>query len=210
MPPSSSASPVQELDYLDDDVWGTVFRDVVLLALVGFVAMVILLLPHITQARKEVEEHRVPGNIVVEAHWPSNLPVDVDLWVRAPGEYPVGYWNQGGPTFNLLRDDLGTEGDATGENYEMTYSRGIPAGEYIVNVHMYGPLKGAAVVPVSVVVAVKKRFDTVLQQILRTVITLDRRNQEETAFRFKLTADGDLVAGSVNTLRRSLITGGTR
>ncbi len=201
---------MQELDPLDEDAWGTVFRDVVLLALVGFVAMVILLLPHITEAKKETDETSVPGNVVVEAHWPSNLPVDVDLWVMAPGEFPVGFWNQGGPTFNLLRDDLGAEGDATSENYEITYSRGIPAGEYIVNVHMYGPLKAGTSVPVSIVVGVKKRFDTVLQQILKTVVRLDRRHQEETAFRFRLTADGDLVAGSVNTLRRSLIMGGGR
>ena len=201
---------MQELDYLEEDAWGTVFRDVILLALVGFVAMVILLLPHITEAKKETDETSVPGNVVVEAHWPSNLPVDVDLWVQAPGEYPVGFWNQGGPTFNLLRDDLGAEGDATEENYEITYSRGIVAGEYIVNVHMYGPLKAGTIVPVSIVVGVKKKFDTDLQQILRTVIRLDRRNQEETAFRFQLTRDGDLVAGSVNTLRRSLIMGGNR
>ncbi len=201
---------MQELDYLEEDAWGTVFRDVILLALVGFVAMVILLLPHITEAKKETDETSVPGNVVVEAHWPSNLPVDVDLWVQAPGEYPVGFWNQGGPTFNLLRDDLGAEGDATEENYEITYSRGIVAGEYIVNVHMYGPLKAGTTVPVSIVVGVKKKFDTDLQQILRTVIRLDRRNQEETAFRFQLTRDGDLVAGSVNTLRRSLIMGGSR
>ncbi len=201
---------MQELDYLEEDAWGTVFRDVILLALVGFVAMVILLLPHITEAKKETDETSVPGNVVVEAHWPSDLPVDVDLWVQAPGEYPVGFWNQGGPTFNLLRDDLGAEGDATEENYEITYSRGIVAGEYIVNVHMYGPLKAGTTVPVSIVVGVKKKFDTDLQQILRTVIRLDRRNQEETAFRFQLTRDGDLVAGSVNTLRRSLIMGGSR
>ncbi len=201
---------MQELDPLDEDAWGTVFRDVVLLALVGFVAMVILLLPHITEAKKETDETSVPGNVVVEAHWPSDLPVDVDLWVQAPGEYPVGFWNQGGPTFNLLRDDLGAEGDATEENYEITYSRGIVAGEYIVNVHMYGPLKAGTIVPVSIVVGVKKKFDTDLQQILRTVIRLDRRNQEETAFRFQLTRDGDLVAGSVNTLKRSLIMGGNR
>jgi hypothetical protein len=198
---------LEELDYLDEDIWGTVFRDVVLLALVGFVAMVIMLLPHITLAKKETEEHKVPGNVIVEAHWPSNLPVDVDLWVKAPGEYPVGYWNEGGQTFNLLRDDLGAEGDATEENYEITYSRGIPAGEYIVNVHMYGPLKPGIVVPVSVVVSVKKKYDS-LHQILKTMIELRRRNQEETAFRFKLTAEGELVEGSVNTLRRSLITGG--
>ena len=198
---------MQGLDPLDEDAWGTVFRDVVLLALVGFVAMVILLLPHITAAKKETDESRVPGNVIVEAHWPSNLPVDVDLWVMAPGEYPVGFWNQGGPTFNLLRDDLGAEGDATSENYEITYSRGIPAGEYIVNVHMYGPLKAGTTVPVRIVVGVKKRYDDVLQQILKTVVRLERRNQEETAFRFQLTRDGDLVAGSVSTLRRSLVMG---
>ncbi len=152
----------------------------------------------------------MPGNVVVEAHWPTNMQVDVDLWVQAPGEYPVGFWNQGGPTFNLLRDDLGGQGDATEENYEISYSRGIPAGEYIVNVHMYGPLKPGTKVPVSIVVGVKKKFDTELRQILKTVVRLERRRQEETAFRFQLTEEGELVAGSVNTLKRSLTTGGGR
>ncbi len=197
---------MQELDYLDEDSWGTVFRDVILLALIGFVAMVILLLPHITVAKKESEQHKAPGNVVVEMHWPSNQAVDVDLWVEAPGEYPVGWWNQGGPTFNLLRDDLGAEGDATDENYEIAYSRGIPQGEYVVNVHMYGPLQPGVTVPVNVVVSVRKKYDD-MHQLLKTVVNLNRHNQEETAFRFKLTGDGDLVSGSVSTLRKPLITG---
>ena len=46
---------------------------------------------------------RVPGNVVVEIHWPDDLPVDVDLWVQAPRDVPVGYWNQGSRFFNLLR-----------------------------------------------------------------------------------------------------------
>ena len=119
---------MQELDELDEDAWGTVFRDVILLALIGFVAMVIMLLPHVVIAKKKTEEHKAPGNVIVEMHWPSELPMDVDLWVKSPGELPVGFWNQGGRTFNLLRDDLGIEGDATNENYEISYSRGIPAG----------------------------------------------------------------------------------
>jgi hypothetical protein len=196
---------VRELDYLDDDTWGTVFRDVIMLALIGFVAMVIMLLPHITQKKQEAEEHKAPGNVIVEIHWPPNMPVDVDLWVQAPNETPVGFWNQGGPTFNLLRDDLGIEGDATNENYEIAYSRGIPAGEYIVNVHMYGrPLKNTPV-PVTVVVSVKRPLDE-SRQILTTDIMLTRQNQEETAFRFRLTSEGNLVPGSVSTLRRPLIT----
>ena len=197
---------MQGLDYLDEDTWGTVFRDVILLALIGFVAMVIMLLPHITPKQEESEDQKAPGNVVVEMHWPNDMPYDVDLWVQAPREIPVGFWNMGGHTFNLLRDDLGGEGDATNENYEISYSRGIPSGEYIVNVHMYGPLPLGVTLPVNVVVSVKQKWDD-LRQILETTINLTRRNQEETAYRFRLTADGELVEGSVSTLRRPLITG---
>ena len=197
---------MHDLDFLDDEgPWGTVFRDVVLLTLIGFVAMVVLLLPHITLAKKETEEHRAPGNVVIEMNWPNDLPVDIDLWVQAPRENPVGFWNQGGQTFNLLRDDLGLEGDATERNYEVVYSRGIPAGEYIVNVHAYGIVPRQLTIPVSVVVSVRQKYDN-LRQILHTVVNMKRRNQEETAFRFRLTADGALVDGSVSTLRKRLIT----
>lgn len=197
---------MQELDELDGDAWGTVFRDVILLALIGFVAMVIMLLPHVVPAKKQTEDQKAPGNVIVEIHWPTNMPFDVDLWVQAPDEQPVGFWNMGGHTFNLLRDDLGSEGDATDENYEITYSRGIPSGEYIVNVHMYGVIPSNQPVPVTVVVSVRKLYDDA-RQILKTVVELTRRNQEETAYRFRLTAEGDLVEGSVSTLRRPLITG---
>jgi hypothetical protein len=197
---------VQELDELDDDAWGTVFRDVILLTLIGFVAMVVILLPHVVPAKKQTEDQKAPGNVIVEMHWPSDMPVDVDLWVQAPNESPVGFWNMGGPTFNLLRDDLGSEADASNENFEITYSRGIPAGEYIVNVHMYGIVPPDRPVPVTVVVSVRKLYDEA-RQILKTVVELTRRNQEETAYRFRLTAEGDLVDGSVSTLRRPLVTG---
>jgi len=195
------------LDQLEEqDSWGTVFRDVILLALIGFVAMVIMLLPHIQPVKEQTEEHKAPGNVIVEMHWPASMPYDVDLWVQAPGELPVGFWNLGGQTFNLLRDDLGMEGDATDRNYEVSYSRGIPAGEYIVNAHMYGPLPHGVVIPVNIVVSLKRRYEDT-EQILDTTVELRRRGQEETAFRFRLTAEGQLVEGSVSTLRRRLVTG---
>jgi hypothetical protein len=197
----------QGLDYLDEDTWGTVFRDVILLALIGFVAMVIMLLPHITPKQEETEEQRAPGNVVIEMHWPNTMPYDVDLWVQAPGEVPVGFWNMGGHTFNLLRDDLGDEGDATNKNYEISYSRGILEGEYTVNVHMYGPLTPGITIPVHVVVSARSKYES-LHQILETTVNLYYRRQEETAFRFRLTDQGELVDGSVSTLRKPLITGG--
>ncbi len=194
-----------ESDEFDEDTTGTVFRDVLMLALIGFVAMVIVILPHISESKQRDDEHRSPGNIVIEIHWPDDLPVDVDLWVQGPNDVPVGFFNQNSELFNLLRDDLGTEGDATQLNYEVSYSRGIKAGEYIVNVHMYGPVPSGIVVPVTVVVSVRQKYDT-LRQILTTDINLERRNQEETAFRFSLTGTGELVPGSVTTLRRRLVT----
>ena len=194
-----------EADEFDEDSTGTVFRDVLMLALIGFVAMVIMMLPHLSEKRQESDEHRSPGNVVVEIHWPNELPVDVDLWVQAPGDTPVGFFNQGSEQFNLLRDDLGVDGDATNLNYEVSYSRGIKAGEYIVNVHMYGQVPAGITVPVDVVVSVRQKYDT-LRQILETTVNLERRNQEETAFRFLLTDNGGLVEDSVSTLRRRLVT----
>lgn len=194
-----------ELDEFEDDASGTVFRDVLMLALIGFVAMVIILLPHLSEKREQNRDVNSPGNVVVEIHWPNELPVDVDLWVQAPRDVPVGFWNQGSSFFNLLRDDLGLEGDATGRNYEVSYSRGIPAGEYTVNVHMYGAVPLGVRVPVTVVVSVKPKYGE-LRQLLQTKIELTRRNQEETAFRFRLRDDGEMVPGSVTTLRRRLIT----
>ncbi|WP_420565322.1 hypothetical protein [Thalassobaculum sp.] len=193
-------------DDFEEDGTDTVFRDVIMLALIGFVAMVIMLLPHISREKQETKDDNAPGNVIVEMHWPSDLENDVDLWVKAPGEGPVGFWNQGGEIFNLLRDDLGAIGDATDENYEVSYSRGIPSGEYIVNVHMYGPPPQGRAIPVKVVVSVKKpREET--RQILETTVELRRYNQEETAFRFRLSSEGDLVENSVSTLRYPLITG---
>jgi hypothetical protein len=198
---------VWDVEDFDEDSTATVFRDVLLLALIGFVAMVIMMLPHLARKEQNTEEQKSPGNVVVEVHWPNEMDVDVDLWVQAPNDIPVGFFNQGSRFFNLLRDDLGTEGDITEKNYEVTYSRGIPEGEYIVNVHMYGPLPGGATVPVTVVVSVKRKYDT-LSPIVKTEVSLTRRNQEETAARFRLTADGALVEGSVNNIRRRLVTAG--
>ena len=181
---------MHQLDELDEDNWGTVFRDVILLALIGFVAMVIIMLPHIKPTEVETQDHKAPGNVIVELHWPSSQPFDVDLWVKAPREAPVGFWNMGGETFNLLRDDLGSEADATNENYEISYSRGIPAG---------------TLVTATVVVSVRTRLEAA-RQILTTDVELFRQGQEETAFRFRLDQEGGLVPDSVNTLSRRLVT----
>jgi hypothetical protein len=198
---------VNTLEQLDDDDGGTVFRDVIMLALAGFVAMVLLLLPHLNPPGEAAKENtQPPGNVIVEVRWPDELDSDVDLWVEAPGDTPVGYSNKGGVIFNLLRDDLGKRADATGMNYEVSYSRGIPAGEYTVNVHLYRNSAGVFPIPVTVVTSVKTSVKESARQLLASNIELTREGEELTVYRFKLSENGDLVPGSVHSLQRNLRT----
>ena len=114
-----------------------VFRDVILLALTGFISMVILLIPFVNPPTEEESSSTPPGNVIVELFWDDKRDVDIDLWVQAPNDIPVGYSNKGGLFFNLLRDDLGIYKDNSPVNYEVSYSRGISDGVYIANVHLY-------------------------------------------------------------------------
>ena len=198
---------MQGLDQFDEeDVNGTVFRDVITLALCGFVAVVILLLPHLNpkQEAQAAVANAVPGNVMVEARWADELDTDVDLWVQAPGDVPVGYSNKSGVIFNLLRDDLGRNADPTQLNYEVSYSRGVPPGEYAVNLHMYRNKSKIAPVKVTVVTSVKRPNAESAKQILTSSIDLMAENQETTVYRFKLTEAGELVPGSVNSLPKPL------
>ena len=198
---------MQGLDQFDDeDVNGTVFRDVITLALCGFVAVVILLLPHLNpkQEAKAAVASTVPGNVMIEARWADELDSDIDLWVQAPGDVPVGYSNKSGVIFNLLRDDLGRNADPTQLNYEVTYSRGVPPGEYAVNLHMYRNKSKVSPVKVTVVTSVKKPNSESAKQILTSSIDLMAENQETTVYRFKLTEAGELVPSSVNSLPKPL------
>jgi hypothetical protein len=194
-----------EIDGFDGDESGTVFRDVIMLALAGFIAMVLLLLPHLNPPGQAAEENtEPPGNVIVEVRWPDELDSDVDLWVQAPGDVPVGYSNKGGAVFNLLRDDLGNRVDATDMNYEVSYARGIAAGEYTVNVHLYRNPASVFPVTVTVVTSVKKTPEARAKQLLASEVELVREGEELTVYRFELGESGDLVAGSVHSLQRKL------
>ena len=190
----------------DSDI---VFRDLILLMLTGFVTVAVLMLAHINPkaASANVKDTAPPGNVMVEANWPPGMDSDVDLWVQAPGDMPVGYSNKGGAVFNLLRDDLGHQLDLSGLNYESSYSRGVVPGEYTVNLHLYRNRATTVDVPVTVIVSTKPSSELPARQILMSKVDLAREGQEKTVFRFKLTEGGIVVPGSVNSLQRPLRSG---
>jgi hypothetical protein len=182
-----------------------VFRDIITLALCGFVSMVVMILPHLNPSAKAdaIESVAPPGNVIVEIRWPDGSDADVDLWVQAPGDVPVGYSNKGGAIFNLLRDDLGRVGDPTNQNYEISFSRGLPPGEYTANVHLYRN-PGGQPIDVTMAVSVKANVQSSARPLLSTKMTLRREGEELTGFRFTLDQDGKLQAGSVHNLYKPL------
>lgn len=192
------------LDHFDDSGSDTVFRDVILLALAGFVAVVLLLLPHINPPEDPGEESFAPGNLIIEMRWPDHQDADVDLWVEGPDGQSVGYSNKGGPVFNLLRDDLGRKDDFTELNYEVSYSRGTPAGAYTINVHLYSNSSREYPIPVKVAVSLKPKTEDPVRRLLSKELELSRLGEELTVFRFELGENGRLVPGSVHDLPRAL------
>ncbi len=194
---------MNELDSFDGDSSDTVFRDVILLALSGFVAVVLILLPHL-HPPLEAKEAPPPGNVVVEINWPSKIDADVDLWVEAPGDQPVGYSNKGGKVFNLLRDDLGQFRDLTDVNYEVAYSRGVVAGEYTINIHLYRNKSAILPVPVTVVASVKRTNSANLKRLTSAKVELAYTGEEVTVVRFSLNKTGEIVPGSMHRLHKPL------
>jgi len=170
------------------------FRDLLMNMLLGLTALVMLVLPTINPpAAANTESISPPGNMVVAISWPEG-GTDVDLWVSGPSEKKaVGYSNRGGQLFNLLRDDLGTTGDSMPFNYENAYSRGLTAGEYIVNIHGYSL---SAETTVNVEIRLGGSVER-MKLLLETSLTL-RQGQERTVVRFRLDAKGDVVPGSMS------------
>lgn len=195
-------SSLSLFDETEED--GTVFRDVIMLVLFGFVTIVVLLLPHLNPPTKADETLIPPGNLVIEARWPDDADVDIDLWVQAPGDRAVGYSNKSGEIFDLLRDDLGRRNDATGLNYEVAFSRGLPAGEYAVNLHLYRDNRNMR--PITAVVAISLRTaegaETV--QLLTENVELQHLGEEVTVARFMVDENGRVLSESFNDLPLSL------
>jgi hypothetical protein len=175
---------------------------------ISMFAMVVAILaanvnPPVVDSQKA--EMKAPGDIVVHAVWP-NGNIDVDLWLSGPDEpIPVGYSNKGGLVWNLLRDDLGDSPDATPINYEDAFTRGMPPGEYVVNVQCFRCHLTELPMPVDVGVSIRKRTGTEgLENLVITKVMMKVDGQEKTAVRFIVKPDGTVDPESVNNVYKKL------
>jgi acyl-CoA thioesterase len=118
-----------------------------------------------------------------------------------PGDVPVGYSNKGGLIMNLLRDDLGTN-DPNSLHYENQYSRGVPPGEYTVNLRLFRNLESRYPVPVEVTVRCSAEKSP--RNIVNTKVQMNREGEEVTALRFRVDEQCNLEPNSVHSVFKPL------
>jgi hypothetical protein len=168
------------------------------------------------------KKHNEDGNIKkkaefsIVAEWnesrDTNINCDVDLWVRNPDGQLV-YWRmKENALMNIERDDIGLRNDSfinpngetitNDEDAEYWYLRGIVAGEYTVNLHLYACSQidkfisyRKTPLPAPMPVKVTLRKLNPRDQIIHTQsVELTHIWQESTAFNFTITAAGDVTS----------------
>ena len=183
---------------MDRDDSSTIFLDVILLALAGFVCIAILLLPHINPPATVASGRDANESVIAEITWDNDQDADIDLWVKAPGDTAVGYSNKGGVFCNLLRDDLGSLADPLRINHEETICRSlVTEGRYTVNAHAFRATVVKWPIEVRMRVSVKRPGSS-LFQIVQTTGQLDRVGEEITLANFILDESGYPEPGSVD------------
>ena len=195
----------QEEELLNNDQADTIFRDITLLALSGFISIVILLLPWLNFQIKDIEIKEPVGSVIFELFWSEKIDADLDLWVRGPNDTAVGYAQPSGQVFNLLRDDRGLTADHTPLNYEISFTRGILTGEYQANVHLFKHSKSKTPIEATIIASLVTPDRGYRKEILGRKVVLNVEGKEKTVLRFKLDNNFKIVEGSVNNLRKSLI-----
>lgn len=150
---------------------------------------------------------RTPGLFAIEISWRADIDEDVDLYVRDPQQNVVYF---GSPTSGLLHlehDDLGFPSAAAANghfvrvrlNVERTVLRGVEPGEFVANVQYY---RGGGDSPVRVHVSLWKLIGAD-KPVTRASVLLRYPGDEKTAFRFTVTAGGELT--NLNRLPVSLL-----
>lgn len=185
---------------------GRVFRDKLFIMMMAFMMMVVWMLPFINEPTEQ-DNTIPPGNIVVYITWP-NGQVDVDLWVKGPGDaIAVGFSHKSSDLWDLLRDDVGDVNDPLPLNFENSYSRGTPAGRYWFNLHCFSCATRLNV-PVQVEISIRRYVDGEVQPS-ETIFTGEffiAHRQELTMVSFELDSEGKEIPGSRNNVLKRLKT----
>lgn len=187
-------------DYDTEEAKSNTKFDMTLNLAAGLVGLLVLLLVLVSPiVTKKTENPK--GNIVVEIAWPECYS-DVDLWVKAPNDLPVGYYRKNGKVFDLVRDDLGGGGEVSKANYEVAFAKGAPPGKYEVFIilfsnHPGSPNRCEMPFPVQADVDYYKTLSNKAPEYSMTrTVTLESVKERQAIVTFEIDENGDYVVGS--------------
>ena len=183
------------------------FTDVLFNVLLGFALMFIASLV-LMQDPNDEGKTDPKAEILITIRWPDGHPDDVDTLVEGPRGDLLWYNNRDTALMHLDRDDRGLFADrvvldgvivANPINQETVTLRALQSGEYVVNLLHY---KSNYPDPLPVDVKVEKLNPEV------SLVFYGRRNlegsgDEQTALRFTIGADGEVVG--TNELPKKLL-----
>lgn len=139
------------------------------------------------------------GSYAVVMTWPGSNDDDVDLHVQDPHGQDAYFAASSTRSMNLEHDDIPGYDAAEKIHHERTVIRSAEQGEYTANAHLYYQHDPGSV-EVTVTLYRLRGND---KEITSETFSLRTNGAEHTAFRFRLSAAGDVV--DVNHLQKTLI-----
>lgn len=183
------------------------FTDLLFNALLGFTFLFLVAIMFMNpEAKSGIIDPK--AEYIITVTWADNSPDDIDTWVEDPDGQVIWFRNPQAGLLHLDRDDRGMINDTitvNGKeitnplNQEVVTLRGVVKGEYVVNLHYYATETGK---PVDVNVRLDK-VNPKLEVKYYGTVTLEKKGDEKTAFRFKIGRDGDVT--DINFLPKSLV-----
>ena len=183
------------------------FYDMLFNMLIAFVFCFIVALIAMNPKASKAGDVPSKAEYLISVAWPDNNPNDIDTWVEDPAGNLVWFKQPESGLMHLDRDDRGEGNDAIIidgrriENpirQEVVTLRGIVPGEFTVNVQYY---RSRDRQPVDVTVSIIK-VNPRAEVVFHGERHLERQGEEQTAARFTLSRDGQVV--DVNTLPKRL------
>lgn len=150
--------------------------------------------------QKNIEHIKNANLFVIKVDWSGDSKDDVDTYVSDSYKHLVYFRRLQDGFMTLERDDTGRDSNTvtlpdgrivtSANNEEVIDIRGILEGEYIINTQMYHKNTKE---PTQVTVALYKMADNQDVLVHQKVLTLSNTGEEQTAFRFTLTKNGEVV-----------------
>ena len=175
------------------------FVDFLFILLLTFISLFILTLLLINPVAKK-SEVKQKAEFLIILEWEDGNASDVDLWARDPAGNIVSFRAKQAGTMHLDKDDMGRRTDTyhnkegvssiVAINQEIITIRGIPAGEFVINLHLYR-LEGTVeeLNPITIQVIKLNPFNKAFEGTIK----FEKWGQEVTVTRFTVNADGDII-----------------